>query len=250
MKDKRMKTIIVDDEKPSREALSTYIRDYCPDVEIIAECDSVKTAHRAILEYQPQLVFLDIEMPNGSGFDLLQLFKTPSFKVIFVTAFSEYAIRAFRFAAVDYLLKPVKVDELTSAIERVKHELQKENSHENLKVLFDSLGNPDGELRQLVVRDNKGFTVVKTSDLIMCEADGYCTLLYLTGNRKITCTKNMGHYEEIFDPRQMIKVHRSFMINPGRVTGYTRQGIIHLEENLFCPLGDNYRQQFLEKFKE
>jgi two-component system, LytTR family, response regulator len=249
MNTRRIKTILVDDEMPSRKALSTYIHDYCPDVEIVSECDSAKTAHRAILEHQPQLVFLDIEMPNGSGFDLLQLFKNPSFRVIFVTAFSEYAIRAFRFAAADYLLKPVKVDELVEAVERVKNELQKENNHQNLNVLMESLNNHNGELRQLVIPNSKGFEVVKISEIIMCEADGYCTHFYLTGKRKITCTKNIGHYEELLNNQQMIKVHKSYLINPLRLKAYTRQCEIRLEEDLTCPLGNNYRPQFLEKMR-
>jgi len=246
---RQIKTIIVDDEKPSREALSTYIRDFCPDIEIVAECDSAKTAHQAILEHQPQLVFLDIEMPNGSGFDLLQQFRNPAFRVIFVTAFSEYAIRAFRFAAVDYLLKPVKVDDLRDAVERLKAGLDKEFEHESLKVLIDTLGHRNGEQPHLVVRDTKGFTVIRTDELIMCEADGYCTTLHLTGKRKVTSSRNIGYYEELFDPRQMMKVHRSYLVNPQKVTGYSRQGEIHLDENLTCPLGDHYKQQFLERYK-
>ena len=249
MTNRQIKTIIVDDEKPSREALATYIRDFCPDIMIAAECESARTAHQAILEHQPQLVFLDIEMPNGSGFDLLQKFKNPGFRVIFVTAFSEYAIKAFRFAAVDYLLKPVKVDELREAVERVKADLDKEFRHESLKVLIDTLEKRDGEQSQLVVRDTKGFTVVRIDELIMCEADGYCTILHLTGKRKVTSSRNIGYYEELFDQRQMLKVHRSYLVNPQKVTGYSRQGEIHLDESLTCPLGDRYRAQFLERYK-
>lgn len=248
MSTRRIKTIIVDDEQPSRAALSTYIGDYCPDVEIVAACDSAKSAYHAILEFKPQLVFLDIEMPNGSGFDLLQLFKNPTFRVIFVTAFSEYAIRAFRFAAADYLLKPVKVDELVESIGRIKGDLLKEQSHPQLSVLLDSLNSHNRELHQMVIRDTKGFTVIKTADLIMCAADGYCTVLHLAGNRKITCTRNIGYYEELLGG-QMVKVHRSYLINPSKVTGYNRQGIISLEEGLSCPLGDSYKQGFLERYR-
>ena len=249
MQTNRIQTIIVDDEQPSRVALSTYLAEFCSDVEIVAECDSVKTAYEAIVKYKPQLVFLDIEMPNGNGFDLLNEFKIPPFKVIFVTAYSEYAIRAFRFAAADYLLKPVKVDDLIEAVERVRNDLKKENKNENLDVLLESLSNKDGELKQLVIRDTKGFTVVKTTDIIMCEADSYCTLLHLAGNRKITSTKSLGYYEELFENGLMIKVHRSYLINPERVTGYTRQGEIHLEEDLSCPLGNNFKQEFFERFE-
>lgn len=247
MRTKRLKTIIVDDEKPSREALATYIRDFCPEVEIVAECDSIKPAYQAILQLQPQLVFLDIEMPNGNGFDLLKMFKTPTFKVIFVTAYSDYALRAFRFAAADYLLKPLKIDELVDAVNKVKKDIENEQTNLNLQILMEDLTHHDNHLHQLVVFDNKGFTIIKLTDLIMCEADGYCTHFYLTGKRKITSTKSMKHYEEMFANQQIIRVHRSFLINLSKITGYSKQGEIKLEDNLTCPLGNNYRRQFLDK---
>lgn len=249
MQSKSINAIVVDDEKPSREALSTYIKDFCNGVEIIAECDSVKTAHKAIAELQPQLVFLDIEMPNGNGFELLKLFKTLPFKVIFVTAFSEYAIRAFRYSATDYLLKPVKVDELVEAVNKVKQEIEKDYSNLNLQFLLEGLSRDNGNPHNLVVRDTKGFTVIKTGELIMCEADGYCTILHLTGNRKIISTKSLKHFEELFENKQLIKVHRSYIVNLSKIEGYTRQGEIRLEENHTCPLGDNFRQVFMERFE-
>jgi len=242
-----IKAIVIDDEKPSREALSTYIRDFCPEVEIVAECDSIKPAYEAILKFHPQLIFLDIEMPNGNGFDLLQLFKAPPFKVIFITAYSDYAIRAFRFAAADYLLKPVKVDELVEAVNRVLHELENEQSNQNIQVLMESLTSHNGEIHQLVIPDTKGFSVIKVNEIIMCEAEGYCTHFYLSGKRKIISSKSLKHFEEIFDDKQIIRVHRSFLINISKITGYTKQGEIRLEENLSCPLGNNYRQQFMDK---
>ena len=246
MHTKHFKAIVVDDEKPSREALSTYIRDYCPDVEIVAECDSVKPAYNAIMQYQPQIVFLDIEMPNGNGFDLLQLFKKPAFKVIFVTAYSEYAIRAFRFSAVDYLLKPVKVDELVEAVNKAKIEFEHEQATQKLQVLLENISSGNSKIHQVVIPDSKGFNVLKLDDLIMCEADGYCTHFYLTGKRKITSTKSLKHFEEMFDKSEIFKVHRSFLINRTKIIAYTKQGEIRLVENLICPLGNNYKQQFFE----
>jgi two-component system LytT family response regulator len=245
MRPKLLKAIVVDDEKPSREALATYIRDFCPEVEIIAECDSVKTAYQSIQKYRPQLIFLDIEMPNGNGFDLLQLFKSPDFKVIFVTAFSDYAIRAFRFSATDYLLKPVKVDELVEAVEKVKLELQNGINNQNLVSLPEIL-NPDGQqTHRLVIPNTKGYSIVKTTDIIMCQADGYMTHFYLLGKTKLASTKNLKFYEEIFDP-QLIRVHRSHLVNLVHVKGYTHLGEILLADNLTCPLGDTYKPHFIE----
>jgi len=245
MQPKPLKTIVVDDEMPSREALTTYLRDFCPNVEIVAECDSVKSAYLAIQKFLPQLVFLDIEMPNGNGFDLLQLFKNPTFKVIFVTAFSDYAIRAFRFSAIDYLLKPVKVDELIEAVEKVRKELHSVRSNTNLHTLIESLNTNGPNHSKIVVPNSKGYSVINISDIIMCQADGYVTHFYLLGKNKISSTKILKYYEEIFD-HQLIRVHRSYMVNLAHVKGYTHFGEILLADNLTCPLGDTYKQHFLE----
>ena len=246
MQPKPLKTILVDDEKPSREALATYIRDFCPGVKIVAECDSVKSAFQAIQEHQPQLIFLDIEMPNGNGFDLLQLFKNPTFKVIFVTAFSDYAIRAFRFSAIDYLLKPVKVDELIEAVDKVKQELLSGPDNQNLISLMESLNHTDIQPHKLVIPNTKGYIVINTSDLIMCQADGYVTHFYILGKSKVCSTKILKHYEEILDHHQFIRVHRSHLVNLVHVKGYTHLGEILLADNLTCSLGDTYKQHFVE----
>jgi two-component system, LytTR family, response regulator len=247
MEPRLLKTIIVDDEKPSREGLSTYIRDFCRDISIVAECDSVKTAYKAILEHRPDLVFLDIEMPNGKGFDLLKLFKKPDFRVIFITAYSEYAIRAFRFSAVDYLLKPVKVDELVEAVEKVREIVLDGKETQDLQTLQENLS-PRNGISRLVVNDLKGFTVIRTGQIIKCEGEGYCTHFYLTGGKKITSSKNLKYYEELFDPGQILRVHHSSLISLEQVEGYTRQGEILLAEGLKSPLGDKYKPAFLEKF--
>lgn len=243
-----MKTVIVDDEKPSREALATYLRDYCPDVQIVAECDSVKSAFQAIKQNRPQLVFLDIELPNENGFDLLGTFRQPEFKVVFVTAYSDYAVRAFRFSAVDYLLKPVKVDELVDAVNKVREEIANDHSNQNLASLMDNLAHGGSNHHKLVIPNNKGFMVVNTSDLIMCQADGYITHFYLAGKTRLSSSKNLKHYEEIFDKKQFVRVHRSYLVNLANVTGYTHLGEIQLTDNLTCPLGDSYKQHFLESF--
>jgi two-component system, LytTR family, response regulator len=242
-----LRSIIVDDEKPSRDGLSTYIRDFCTDITIVAECDSVKSAYHAILQHQPDLVFLDIEMPNGNGFDLLKMFKSPAFKVIFITAFSEYAIRAFRFSAADYLLKPVKVDELIEAVNKVRETIEHTSNVSDIQTLLDNLS-PKGTLENLVVSDIKGFTVIKVQNIIHCEGEGYCTHFYLTAGKKVTSSKHLKYYEELLDQNQIIRVHHSFLINLEHVEGYTRQGEIILSEELKCPLGDKYKQAFMERF--
>ena len=214
--------IVVDDEEPSREALKNYISDFCSDVEVVATASSVKTAYRAIQKHKPDLVFLDIEMPDGKGFDLLKMFDSINFRVIFVTAYSEYAIKAFRVNALDYLLKPVKIDELKNAVEKIKVSVAEFDSEKLSGILK---GMSDGVFFHptLVVSNVKGYEVLKVNEIIMCKADGYCTNFYLTGDRKVNSSRNLKQFEEQMVEYGFIRVHNSFLVNLHHVTSFTKQ---------------------------
>jgi two-component system, LytTR family, response regulator len=250
MENRVLKAIIVDDEQPSREALANYVREYCTDIEIVSECKSAKTAWKCINEHKPQLVFLDIEMPRGSGFDLLRMFKTIPFKVIFVTAFSDYAIQAFRFSATDYLMKPVKVGELVEAVDKVRKEVGLLDSNRNILTFLENLDAPAGESKKLVIPDLKGFSVIRIDDIVFCEADGYCTIFHLAIQTKTVSSKNLKHYEDMLPEDHFMRVHNSYIINIHKVTGYTHQGEILLNAGLRCPLSAGYKQHFLASFKK
>jgi two-component system, LytTR family, response regulator len=247
-----IKAIVVDDEKPSREVLSNYINEFCNDVEIISTASSVNTAFKAIKKNSPDLVFLDIEMGDGKGFDLIEMFDAIDFKVIFVTAHSEYAIKAFRVNALDYLLKPVKINELKAAVQKIKNidNCGKDLIHlyKNINELLRNL-REENELEPVIAIQNlKGFEVLKISDIIMCKADSYCTIFYLTGERKITSSKNLKHYDQLIEYHKFIRVHNSYMVNMKYVCSYSRQGEIFLIENNLAYLGDSHRKKFLECF--
>ena len=242
-----IRIIVIDDEKPSREALCTYLRDFCKNVEVVDECNSMKSAYNSIRKNRPQLVFLDIEMPNGNGFELLHLFGNLDFKVIFVTAYSEYAIKAFRYSAVDYLLKPVKISELIESVNRAAKLLELEDNT-NLKTLIKNISQTGETIENLVIPNNKGFEVVRISDLIMCEADGYCTHFKLINGKKVTSSKNLKYYEELLDKHTFLRVHNSYMININYVKSYSHQGEIFLAAELNCPLGNTYKSTFVDTF--
>jgi len=244
-----IKTIIVDDEKPSREALANYIREFCPNIQIVAECKSAKTAFMAITEHQPQLVFLDIEMPKGSGFDLLKMFGSVHFKIVFITAFSNYAVQAFRFSATDFLLKPVKIHELKEAVNKVMNELEIKDSYLTVKALLDNLSVQTAPCGNLVISDSKGFSVIKTSDIIYCEADGYCTHFFLVGKVKISSSRNLKFYEEILPQNLFIRTHNSYLVNLQHVKGYSNQEEILLADGLKCPLSSGNKNAFMNEFK-
>lgn len=240
-----IRAIVIDDEEPSREALRNYISDFCSDVEVVATASSVKTAFKAIQKHKPDLIFLDIEMPDGKGFDLLNMFGTIDFRVIFVTAYSEYAIKAFRVNAIDYLLKPIKIDELKDAIEKIKAS-NGDTQSEKLSVILKGMSDGVFFHPTLVVSNVKGFEVLKINEIIMCKADGYCTIFYLTGDRKVNSSRNLKQFENQIMDYGFIRVHNSFLVNLHHVSSFTKQGEIILTENNKAFLGDKYKVHFMK----
>jgi len=241
-------TIVVDDEKPSRDTLANYLTEFCPNLEIVATCKSAKEAYKAILEHCPKLVFLDIEMPKGNGFDLLRMFKTIDFNVVFVTAFSEYAANAFRVSATDFILKPVKVSELTEAVNKVRENL-KNKSFQNLAALLENIESPSGLIKKLVIPNQKGFITLDPADIIMCEANGYCTTFFVVGKKRVSSSYHLKYYEEFLPPKQFLRVHNSNIVNLKHVAGYTHQGEIILSENLRSPLSKTFKPGFIQFYK-
>lgn len=243
-----IRAVIIDDEKLARDVISNYLQDYCPDVEVVATASSLKTAWSAIQKTSPDLVFLDIEMPDGNGFDLLNMFEKIDFKVIFVTAYSEYAIKAFRFSALDYLLKPVKIDELIDAVARVRSAKTPGITNEIITSLLNNIRGNSPKQSTLIIPNIKGFEVLRVTDIIMCQADGYCTNFHLSGNRKVVSSKNLKHFDGLLEDQNFLRVHHSYLVNLDHVTGYTRQGEILLTEGLKAFLGDAYKTEFVKKF--
>jgi len=241
--------IVVDDEKPSREVIINFIHENCPDIHIVSECNSVQSAYKAIIEFRPQLVFLDIEMPKGNGFDLLKMFHTIDFKIIFITAFSEYAVQAFRFSAVDYLLKPIKISELIEAVNKVKHELTLNRPFQNIQALLENLHSQQNGNKNLVIPNAKGYSIIKTKDIILCTADGYCSHFQLTGNLRMSSSRSLKYYEEILPSDEFLRVHRSHIINLQHVKSFNLLGQIFLTEGNNCTLAKGYKESFNNCFR-
>lgn len=244
-----IRAIVIDDEKPSREVICNYLKEYCSDIQVITTASSVKIGYKAIKKFNPDLVFLDIELGDGTGFDLLTMFDKINFKVIFVTAFSEFAIKALRVSAIDYLLKPVKIDELKTAVEKAKVLNGESIDSEKIATLIKNLSTNLTPAPTLIIPHIKGFDVLKVKEIIMCKADGYCTNFYLTGKRKITSSKNLKQYEDFLTCYKFFRVHHSYLVNLNHVCSYSKQGEILLIENIKAYLGENYKLQFLSEFK-
>lgn len=243
-----IRTVIIDDERPAREVIANYLAEYCPDVEIVRQASSVREGFTAIKASSPDVVFLDVEMADGTGFDLLSMFNRVDFRVIFVTAYSEYAIRAFRFSAADYLLKPVSIDELIEAVQKVRSPDAGGLHREVISSLLKNMKEGPARQSTLIIPNIKGFEVLKVPEIIMCQADGYCTNFHLTGQRRIVSSKNLKHFDGLLSGQGFMRVHHSYLINLDHVTGYTKQGEILLSENLKASLGNSYKNEFVRMF--
>lgn len=213
-----MKAIVVDDEKKSRNTLISSIHRYAPDIEIIGDAASVVEALKKIKELKPDLLFLDVQLPDGSGFDILELLPNLEFKIIFVSAYDKYAINAFKFSAIDYLLKPVEPDLLVRAIEKSKKENQLQSMEGKLNVLLSNRKN----VEKIALPSSNGLELVKVNDIIYCQADSNYTIFHLLDGQKILVSRSLKEYDEILSPQGFFRIHQSFLIKLSFVKKYIK----------------------------
>jgi len=245
-----IRSIIVEDEAASRNALRNYLQKYCPHVQIVDMAASVKEAEKAIRQYQPDLVFLDVEMPFGNAFDLLEKIAPIHFKIIFVTAYSHYAIRALNASASYYLLKPVNIDELIDAVEKVGEELKSEASNVHTQVLLENLQVTQKQLHKLVLPLIDGFEVIQMKDVIRCKGNGNFTDFYLLdGSKKMIC-RTLRFYEETLEEFGFMRVHKSHILNLQFVRRYKKGkgGQAIMEGGAIVDIAPSKKQEFMNRF--
>lgn len=198
------RAIIVDDVENARISLRKDLEDYCSNIEIVGEADGVVAGAKIIKELKPDILFLDIQMNDGSGFDLLEIIGEVDFKVIFTTSSNEFAIKAFKFSAVDYLLKPVDPLELQDAVEKAGGS---SNQLETLKY------NMDSGLERLALNSQDKIKIVKVSDIVRCESSGSYTLFYMNNNEEVLVTKTLKEYDALLSEHGFIRVHQTHLVN-------------------------------------
>jgi two-component system, LytTR family, response regulator len=209
-----MKTIIVEDEQKSLEMLAAIIRKNSPELEIVGLARNVKEGVELIKTKNPELVILDISMPDGTGFDLLEQVPTNKFELIFATASDAHAIRAIKFSACDYLLKPIDMDELKVAIDKaLSRKKEAPPSMENLHFLIQQLKKADDNFQKITLPTGNAFEIVSLKDIIRCEADTSYTIFYLSDKRKLMVSAGLKHYEELLPESDFIRVHHHHLIN-------------------------------------
>jgi two-component system LytT family response regulator len=246
-----MKVLLIDNEIPVREALKKLIANYCPMVNNLDEANGVTEGLLKISSFEPDIVFLDVEMDDGTGFDLLRKLENYNFQLIFVTAHNKYAVDAFKFSAIDFLLKPIDPLELIKSINRAVENIKtRELSHqiEILKESLESLNQKADTERRIALNDTKSIHYIKVKDIIRCEANGAYTSFYISGNRKITASHTLKDYEELLEGLGFLRCHHSHIINISKILRFDKAegGTLILENDQIAPVSSRKKDHVLE----
>lgn len=240
-----LNTIIIDDEPRARRVLNNLLSNFCEGVQVKASCKSVQEAVKAIKEHKPEMVFCDIEMPGENGFELFKYFDTVPFEVIFTTGYSEYALKAFEVSAVDYLLKPIEIEKLESAVNKVRR-LTKNDAIQRLEVLESNLRNT--ELKKLILPTTEGTFIIPLENILYFKADGAYTFIYKADQKRILASKKLGYFEQLLEGHPFFfRTHRSFLVNTQAIGQYTTNTTtLYIGNNHEIPIARDRRKAFAE----
>ena len=249
----KLTCIIVDDEPQNQRVLEIMIDQFCPDVEVLAKASSVSEAVELISKHSPNIVFLDVEMPNGNGFTLFEKIPDPSFFVIFTTAHADYAIKAIKFAALDYLLKPISLSELRGAVHAAGLKMLesgsfKESNSKRIEVLNSNKGGSSFNFNKIALPTHEGIEFFKLKDILRCEADrAYCRF-YLVDGKRILVSNSLSEYENIMESANFFRVHKSNMVNVDHITKYIKGsgGQVILSDNSLVNVSVRKKDELLK----
>lgn len=244
-----MKVLIIDNDASIREGLKILLEKLCLQVTSINQADGVATGLEAIAEIKPDVVFLDVEMDDGTGMDLVkQLNDAVNFQLIFITAHNKYAVDAFKLSAIDFLLKPIDSVELIESIERAEKNIKTQHLNKQIQILQDSLSEIKNYDKKIALKDSESIYFIKVSDIIRCKAEGPYTEFYLNSNQKITISKSLKEYEELLEQFGFIRTHHSHLINIKHVSRFDKMngGTLVLDNKDEVPVSQRKREQILE----
>ncbi len=243
-----MKTIIIDDESRARKSIAQLLKFSPHNIQLIAEAANVEEGIKAIKDHQPELVLLDINMPDGTGFDLLKKLDTINFKVIFITAFEEYAIQAFQFSAIDYILKPIEPKKLMDALHKAYQVSEQENLNLKLNALFANLSRTNTQSKRMVLKTNENIYVIDTDDILRCESDGSYTKFFCNNGKTILVSHNIKQYEEMLNLYGFYRIHQSHIINLKYIDYYSKTdgGDVIMKDGTSLPVARRKKESFLK----
>jgi two-component system, LytTR family, response regulator len=245
----KITTVIIDDEPKNIRVLKNLLTEFCPQVQLTGEANDARSGKELILQQQPQLVFLDIEMPYGNGFDLLNELMPVNFEVVFVTAFDKYMMQAFKYSALDFLLKPVNIEELKTAVANAEARIGKSQSSSQVSVLMENIQKPSANLHKIALPTAYGLEFVKISDIIRCEAKGAYTEIHIHNSTKRMVTKTLGEYEELLPEDIFFRLHHSHLVNLNYIKKYHkgRGGVVELEDGMSIEVAARRKAEFFKR---
>lgn len=242
------KVIIIDDESKPRDVLVLKIKDLCPELEIIGTADSAMSGFELCQTHKPDIVFLDVNMPQESGLDFVTKFDRITFEIIFTTAFQEYALDAFRVAAVGYLLKPIINDELVLATQLAIKQLTLKNQEKKISTLIENIKSPSGESKKLVIPGTDRYEFINIDQIVVCESCDKYTYIYTESGQKFLSSQYLGHYKSILEPIGFFVPHKSYIINLKYINSLTHDDEIILRMcNIRVPLARRRKAEFLHQ---
>ncbi len=248
MKPTSLRLAIIDDEPQSRQTLRILLNDYCPQVEIVGEADGVLTGFKLLQPIAVDAIFLDIQLGDGTGFDLLNKFPNPSFQVIFITAFDDFAIKAFRYNAIDYLLKPIDIDEFLRAVNKITPARQPDHN-EQLTNLLET--NMTGKFEKIALSSSEGLHFLELKDIVRLESDTNYTTFYMVSGEKVTVAKTLKTFEELLPNDDFFRPHQSHIVNLTYIKKILREdgGYLLMNGNSKIPVSRSKKEHFLSMMK-
>lgn len=247
-----IKTVLIDDESNALEMMEWLLQTYCPQVEIAAMCTSAQQGIEAINKHKPDVVFLDIEMPVMNGFDMLEQFDDLFFDVVFCTAYDQFALRAFKYSALNYLLKPVDPEELKNTVQRIE-KFKAIPTREQFNLLLQNLKNTEKTTPQrIALTHNDGLIFVPTAEIVFCEAESNYTKVHLADGKKIMVSKVLKDLDEALAGPDFYRVHSSFLININRIKKFIRGegGYLVMDNDAMVSISRSRKQEFMELFSK
>jgi two-component system LytT family response regulator len=243
-----LKALIIDNEEKIRNGLIKQLEKFCPAVTEIHTAPGVESGLQEIKRIQPDIVFLDVEMDDGTGFDLVKKLDTIRFQLVFITAHDKYAVNAFRMSAIDFLLKPVDPEELVNCVNKAQKNIHADSIGLQYRNLQESLGSMAFAERKMVLRDSESIYVIKITDILYCMAEGPYTVFFLQGNQKITISKHLKEYDELLEPFGFVRPHRTYLINVRRIIRFDKAdgGTLVMENNQSIPVSVRKKEEIME----
>lgn len=243
-----IRAVLIDDAPDARQSLADDISKYCPQVNLIAEGDSVATGLEIIRKYNPDLVFLDIQLGDGTGFDILEQIGKTNARVIFTTGLDNQGIRAIKFSALDYLLKPVDPDELVAAVNKMKTDPLPSGALDSLKLLAENLMQAQQSPRRIALNSADRVHVVQVNEIIRCTSERNYTIFFLKGGKQIVVTRTLKEYEELLEPSGFVRVHHSHLINLEHLREFVKAdgGYALMNDNSHVPVSVRKREELMK----